>query len=77
MSRYTPNARCCECGRFMSFADMEKAVVTTPFGSATDLEPGDDEYYHRPCFEAMPEVYKKLIDRTSWMHSERSEEVTA
>ena len=62
MFQSAPN--CGECGRFVSW---HKNVSYVPYGSSSDLEPPDPEYFHVECYEALDENRKSTIQAISWM----------
>jgi hypothetical protein len=63
------NERCSECGKFMSYKEMEKVIVYIPYGSYGDLEPLEEEFIHRKCWNKMPDNHKESIKRISWQFS--------
>ena len=66
MSGETWPPRCHECGLFMSYAEMDRAINYTPFGGTGDTEPPDEEWIHAACWDAMNDDGRALIDRIAW-----------
>jgi len=60
MNNYTFN--CTICGRFISY--RKSYYVWTPYGSSNSIEPPDEEYAHKECYEKQD---ISLIERTSWI----------
>lgn len=60
--------RCTECGRFISYADMElgRTVTYTPYGGPLDEEPPADEWMHRVCWDRMGSRQQALVNRIAW-----------
>ena len=56
--------RCAKCGQFMRLDGTE--LTYTPFGDSTMLEPPDDRYIHRLCWDKMPPEYQRLTARIAW-----------
>ena len=63
---YFRRDRCDLCGRFMSYVDLAEAVMWTPYGGYLDLEPPDEEYAHRHCWDEATEETRVLIRYTAW-----------
>ena len=55
MSEYFWIPRCAICGRFVSY----DADYSVPFGSSSDMEPPDPEYYCPRCIEREKDFYRK------------------
>ena len=54
--------KCHECGKFMS----NDGICYTPYGNSTMIEPPDEEYICKKCWNGMSNERKELIYRISW-----------
>jgi hypothetical protein len=61
-----PNPICHLCNRFMSWKDMDEGVSWSPCGTTYDLDPPEEEYAHRSCWDGAGEERRALIRKISW-----------
>ena len=66
--------KCSICGKFMSQANMFNAIVRTPFGTALDTEPPDEEFIHLRCWDKLVPGQRVLIKKTSWQFTDKTVE---
>lgn len=59
--------RCCGCNEFMSYRQLSRSITYTPYGGGLDLDPPEQEYYHRKCWRKLSKQDKILIKKISWM----------
>ena len=59
--------RCVGCNEFMSHRQLSRSIIYIPYGGALDLEPPEDEYYHRKCWRKLKPNEKTLVRKISWM----------
>jgi hypothetical protein len=55
--------KCYFCGKFFSY--KESYYSWTPYGGYEDIEPPDEEFSHKKCYENYDG--KELIHSTSWL----------
>ncbi len=61
MKRHPSNPICDLCGKFMSYSDMDNAVVYVPYGNSYELEPRDPLFIHRRCWGVATNKMKQII----------------
>lgn len=66
--------KCSICGKFMSWASLFNAIVRTPYGTALDTEPPDEEFIHSRCWDNLIPKQRALIKKTSWQFLDRTKE---
>jgi len=66
MPQETWPPQCHLCNRFISYKDLRRAVVWTPYGDASMDEPPPDNYAHLKCWEEADEKRRSLIVSISW-----------
>jgi hypothetical protein len=57
--------KCNYCGRFMNM--NETYITYEPYGGPTDLEPPDDEFMHKSCWDTLQRERQQLILKTSYI----------
>ena len=65
--RYNPQPRCGDCCRFMSWPDVASGVAYTPYGGPEDIDPPDERYFHRACWNGMGEDRKRIVRAGAWL----------
>lgn len=59
----TTQPNCVYCGRFISW---KQYVTWTPYGTALDLEPPDDEFMCKPCWDKLSEKDQERYRTWEW-----------
>src|SRR3990167_1123495 len=65
--RKYPQPICDLCNHFMSWDDMFEAVVWTPYGGPTDIDPPDEEQAHGTCWNTTKPEARALITAIAWL----------
>lgn len=66
MTNGTWPPRCVECNKFMSYDEMERAVVYGPYGGYFDDEPPPDRFIHRACWNVISDDRRETIERIAY-----------
>jgi hypothetical protein len=65
--RKSGNPQCQLCNLFMSWQDVRRAFVWTPFAHGFQYEMPDEEFAHERCWTEATERQRNYILRSAWI----------